>query len=140
MTLSLEDRLAVTELISLHGHLVDDGSLDRMAELFTDDVVYDLTEYGQPPLRGVEAIREAAWALGAANPVAHHVTNVVVTSSGEDVASARSKGFGVQADGTCGSVTYDDTLVRTAAGWRIARRKVIPRRVPLNGATKPGVS
>lgn len=137
MPLALEDRLAITELISSHGHLVDDGHLDRMEELFTGDVVYDLSEYGQPALCGVEAIREAAWALGGANPVAHHVTNVVVTSSGDGTAHVRSKGLGVQTDGTCGSVTYEDTLVRTPDGWRISHRKVLPRRVPLNGATRP---
>ncbi|MGW2837752.1 nuclear transport factor 2 family protein [Streptomyces sp. NPDC001493] len=75
--------MAITELISLHGHLVDDGSLDRLEELFTADVVYDLTDFGQEPLRGVAAIREAAWALGAANPVAHHVTNVVLAASAD---------------------------------------------------------
>ncbi|WP_405915000.1 nuclear transport factor 2 family protein [Streptomyces sp. NBC_00728] len=81
MSLAVEDRLAITELVSLHGHLVDDGSLDRLKELFTADVVYDLTDFGEKPLCGVAAIRQAAWALGAANPVAHHVTNVVVTAS-----------------------------------------------------------
>ncbi|MGV9347409.1 nuclear transport factor 2 family protein [Streptomyces spiralis] len=75
VSLTLEDRLAITELVLLHGHLVDDGSLDRLEELFTADVVYDLTDFGQELLSGVAAIREAAWALGAANPVAHHVTS-----------------------------------------------------------------
>lgn len=173
MTLALEDRWAITELISLHGHLVDDGRLDRLEELFTADVVYDLTDFGQGRLVGVAAIREAALALGAANPVAHHVTNVVITErvavdpggdpgggvtgdqEGEDrpdgaeadasrphdgdpvspgVVEVRSKGLGITADGLCGSVTYHDTVVRTPDGWRIARRKVLLRRVPLNGA------
>ncbi|MGV4980847.1 nuclear transport factor 2 family protein [Streptomyces sp. NRAIS4] len=39
MALPPEDRLAITELISMHGHLVDDGQLDRLDELFTPDVV-----------------------------------------------------------------------------------------------------
>ena len=30
-------------------------------------------------MRGIAAIREGALALGDRNPVAHHVTNVVVT-------------------------------------------------------------
>lgn len=30
-----EDRMAITELIALHGHLVDDGELDCLDELFT---------------------------------------------------------------------------------------------------------
>ncbi|MFC0600650.1 nuclear transport factor 2 family protein [Streptomyces palmae] len=138
MSLALEDRLAITELISLHGHLVDEGNLDRFEELFTSDVVYDLTEFGQEPLLGVAAIREAAWALGAANPVAHHVTNVVVTASEDGRAQVRSKGLGIRADGSCGSVSYDDTVVRTADGWRISHRKVSPRRTPLGGMTVSG--
>lgn len=138
MSLALEDRLAVIELVSLHGHLVDDGSLDRLDELFTADVVYDLTDFGQESLSGVAAVREAAWALGAANPVAHHVTNVVVTAGADGRVQVRSKGLGIKADGSCGSVTYDDTVVRTADGWRISCRRVSARRTPLGGMTKPG--
>ncbi|WP_328903182.1 MULTISPECIES: nuclear transport factor 2 family protein [unclassified Streptomyces] len=130
--------MAIIELVSLHGHLVDDGSLDRLGELFTADVVYDLTDFGQEPLSGVAAIQEAAWALGSANPVAHHVTNVVVTAWAEGRVQVRSKGLGVKADGSCGSVTYDDTVVPTADGWRISCRRVAPRRTPLSGMTKPG--
>lgn len=134
MSLAVEDRLAITELVSMHGHLVDDGSLDRLEELFTADVVYDLTDFGQEPLCGVAAVRAAAWALGAANPVAHHVTNVVVTESAADGrVQVRSKGLGIKADGSCGSVSYDDTVVRTADGWRISHRKVSARRTPLGG-------
>ncbi|MFD9542423.1 nuclear transport factor 2 family protein [Streptomyces sp. NPDC060022] len=81
VSLSLEDRLAIAELVSLHGHLVDDGSLERLDELFTADVVYDLTDFGQGRLVGVVAFRQAALDLGAANPVAHHVTNIVILPS-----------------------------------------------------------
>ncbi|MEV1067129.1 nuclear transport factor 2 family protein [Streptomyces sp. NPDC050263] len=136
MTLTLEDRLAITELIALHGHLVDEGDLDRLAEVFASDVVFDLTDFGQSILIGPDALREAALALGAANPVAHHVTNVVLESLGDGRVRARSKGLGVKADGTCGSVTYDDVVVRTGAGWRVARRKVTARRVPLGGVVQ----
>lgn len=133
MALALEDRLAVTELIALHGHLVDGGELDRSAEVFTPDVVYDMTDFGQGEITGLDALTAAALALGAANPVAHHVTNVVVEEVAEDRVRARSKGLGVMADGSCGSVTYEDTLVRTADGWRIRHRRMLARRVPLGG-------
>jgi hypothetical protein len=133
MALALEDRLAVTELIALHGHLVDDGALDRLAEVFTPDVVYDLSDFGQGEVNGLAAVQRAALALGAANPVAHLVTNVVIEEAAEGRIRARSKGLGVKADGSCGSVTYRDTVVRVRAGWRISHRKVSARRVPLNG-------
>ncbi|MFI5658496.1 nuclear transport factor 2 family protein [Streptomyces sp. NPDC051684] len=138
MSLALEDRLAITELVSLHGHLVDDGNLDRLEEVFTADVVYDLTDFGQESLSGVAAIREAAWALGEANPVAHHVTNVVVTASEDGRVKVRSKGLGIKPDGSCGSVSYDDTVVPTPDGWRISHRRLSPRRTPLGGMTKHG--
>jgi hypothetical protein len=134
MPLALEDRLAVAELIALYGHLVDGGELHRSAEVFTPDVVYDLSDFGQDDLVGLDALTAAALALGARNPVAHHVTNVVIgeESAGGQV-PVRSKGLGVMADGSCGSVTYEDTVVRVSDGWRISHRRVVARRVPLNG-------
>lgn len=138
MPLKLEDRLAIVELVALHGHLFDEGELDRLDELFTADVSYDASDFGQPPMQGIDAIRSGALALGDRNPVAHHVTNIVITSVDDDTATARSKGLGVASDGTGGSVTYIDTIVRTGAGWRISHRRVQARRNPLNGlGTKP---
>ena len=66
-----------------------------------------------------------------ANPLAHLVTNVVITSWEDDVVRVISKGIGVRADGTVGSVVYHDELRREGAGWRIARRRVSARRTPL---------
>jgi hypothetical protein len=51
MTISTEDRLAIHELISLHGHVVDDGDFSRLHEVFTVDVVYDLTACRCAPAR-----------------------------------------------------------------------------------------
>ena len=133
MELTAEDRAAVIELISMHGHLFDGGELDRLDELFTADVVYDITDFGREPLRGVAAIKEAALELGMSNPVGHHVTNIVVTDVTDDRVHARSKGIGVNADGTCASVTYEDTIVRGDQGWRIRHRRILARRVPLGG-------
>ncbi|KPI20955.1 hypothetical protein OK074_7494 [Actinobacteria bacterium OK074] len=136
MPLTADDRIAITELLSLHGHLFDGGELDRLAELFTADVRYDATDFGQAPLTGIDAIRDAALTLGAANAVAHHITNVVLADRAEDRVHALSKGIGIKADGTSGSVTYDDTVVRTEHGWRISHRRVLARRAPLGGLGK----
>ncbi|MFJ9243380.1 nuclear transport factor 2 family protein [Streptomyces sp. NPDC101776] len=131
MTLPLEDRLAITELIALHGHVFDEGELDRAAEVFTPDVEYDLTDFGRGTLTGLPQLVEATLALGTANPVAHHVTNVVIEEPTEGQVRVRSKGLGIGTDGSCGSVTYVDTVVRVGPGWRISRRKVSARRIPL---------
>jgi SnoaL-like domain len=131
VAVSIEDRITIHELIALHGHLVDTGQLARLSEVFTYDVVYDLTAMSGPTLHGVQAVSEAAQRLGDRNPVAHLVTNTVVTVDGEQVL-ARSKFLGVQRDGSVGSGMYNDELRRTPDGWRIALRSVSLRREPLH--------
>ena len=134
MTVRPDDRAAITELLARHGHLFDEGELDRLDLLFTASVSYDVTAFGGGVLHGIEAIRAATLARGDRNPVGHHVTNVVLTDQPDGSVRARSKGIGVYADGTAGSVTYEDTVVHTAEGWRIDARTVAPRRTPLGGA------
>ncbi|GAA4203893.1 nuclear transport factor 2 family protein [Microbispora amethystogenes] len=131
MTLSAGDRVAVTDLINRHGHLTDHGELDRWSELFTPDVVFDLTGMGGGVLTGLAALRDATSAMAGEHPVAHHVTNIVLDETADDHVRALSKGIGVMADGTTGSVTYDDTIVRGDQGWRISRRVIRARRAPL---------
>ena len=109
---------------------MDDGRLDQLSELFTEDVIYDLSPLGGSVLRGVSAIRHAAEQLGDRNPVAHLTTNTVVSLEDGDV-TARSKFLGVQRDGSVGSGTFDDVLRRTSDGWRISSRRVSLRREPL---------
>jgi hypothetical protein len=110
-----DDRVAITDLISLHGHLVD-----------------DVSDLGGGVIEGLAALQEAALALGDRNPVGHHVTNTVLTQLSPTEVRALSKGIGIMADGTCGSVTYEDTVNRTPVGWRITHhRKILARRAPL---------
>lgn len=126
------DRIRIHELINLHGHLMDEGEFDRLGDLFVDDVVYDVTAFGGGHLNGVQAVADAGRALGERNPLGHHITNIVVTEIAGDRARARSKGLAVMSDGTTGSVVYDDELRRTTQGWRIATRRVLPRRTPVH--------
>ena len=128
MTLAPDDRAEITELLARHGHLFDDGEFDRLNLLFTASVRYDVTAFGGGVLQGIEAIRAATLALGDRNPVGHHVTNVVLSEQPDGSVRARSTGIGVYADGTAGSVTYEDEIVRTDDGWRIDARTVAPRR------------
>jgi ketosteroid isomerase-like protein len=137
MVLNEHDRIDINDLINLHGHLTDAGELDRAGELCTPDVTYDLDDFGLGSLHGTEAIRAAALALGAANPVGHHVTNVVITQIDDHSARVRSKGIGIKADGTAGSVVYDDIVTHQPDGWQISYRKVTARRAAL-GEQKPG--
>jgi hypothetical protein len=80
--LNAEDRQAIGEVLSLHGHLFDGGHLGRLGEIFAPDVVYDMSAVGVGTFEGIETIRSAALQLGAGNPVAHHVTNIVISGGG----------------------------------------------------------
>ena len=107
MALTVEDRFAITDIVNLHGHLTDRGDFDGLSALFTDDVTYDVSALGGGVLAGLAGIREAALALGDANPVAHHVTNIVLAETADGSVRALSKGLGVMTDGSVGSVTTD---------------------------------
>ena len=78
-------------------------------------------------------MREAALALGDANPVGHHVTNIVITAVDDRSARVQSKGIGIQASGMAGSVVYDDIVTRQPGGWKISYRKVTARRAAARG-------
>jgi hypothetical protein len=125
------DRVALHELVARHGHRVDAGDFAGLAEVFTDDVVYDVSDMGGGALIGLGAVEGAGRALGDGNPLGHHVTNVVVEELGPDTARVVAKGLGVTTDGRVGSVVYEDDAVRTEHGWRIRRRVVRLRRRPL---------
>ncbi|MFJ9365912.1 nuclear transport factor 2 family protein [Nocardia sp. NPDC101769] len=131
MSISTADRLAIHELLALHGHLSDAGAFDRFGEVFTEDIAYDLTAYGAGVVTGRDALRDMALQLGDGNPLGHHVTNIVVSPTTSDTVQALSKGLAVATDNTAASVTYEDLVVRTDSGWRISHRRVVPRRQPL---------
>lgn len=130
--IALEDRFIIYELISLHGHLVDDGRLDELDQVFAVDATFDLTAFDLGMHRGLDTIREAALALGDKNPVGHHVTNIVMTSVDDRVVHARSKGLGVNLDGTTGSAVYIDIIKKQNSEWRIISRKISVRHKPLS--------
>ena len=92
MAVPAEDRLAISELIALHGHIMDSGELDRLGDLFSPEVTYDLGDFGLGILQGIDAIRNAAIAMGDRNPVGHHVTNIILTEVDGQVVRVRSKG------------------------------------------------
>jgi hypothetical protein len=128
MPLSVDDRLSLHELISLHGHLADDRREEQLHLLLAEDATYDISAYGMGVVRGLDALTELFSQRPGEQPVGHHVTNVIVSEHDDGTITVRSKGLAVMADGTTGTVTYDDVVVRTDAGWRIAQRVVIPAR------------
>jgi hypothetical protein len=130
MPLTTADRLAIHELISLHGHLADDRRSEDLELLLTPEASYDISAYGFGVVQGLGALIDLFAAAPGDQPIGHHVTNVIVTADSDfdDRAQVRSKGLSVMADGRAGSVIYEDDVMRTANGWRISARTVRPSR------------
>ncbi|MCX4098876.1 nuclear transport factor 2 family protein [Nocardia sp. alder85J] len=128
--ISAEDRIAIHEVIALHGHLADDHDGEHLGDLFTEDVVMDVGDFGLGTVRGLAAMRElwSATVDDAGQPLGHHVTNIVVVGREGASVRTRSKGLAVGAGGTAGSCVYEDVLRREPQGWRIEYRKVVARR------------
>ncbi|MET7770885.1 nuclear transport factor 2 family protein [Nocardia sp. NPDC005366] len=120
------DHIEIRRLADLDGHIVDERAFSRIDEVFTADVVYDLSDFGLGIMRGIPAVI-ASWRT-AAHPLAHHATSVLVTELTDGSAEVITKGLGVGANGRVGSVTYTDRAVRTAAGWRFVHRTATLRR------------
>ncbi|WP_158589961.1 nuclear transport factor 2 family protein [Amnibacterium setariae] len=131
--MSTHERDQIVETLARYGHVVDRGDLDRLDTVFTLDVRYDMSAVGLPVMIGVQALADGAMRLGPQNPVAHHTTDVVVLEADEDEAVVESKGFMLTVEGAVRSVSHHDVLRRTAAGWRIASRTLVPQTASLGG-------
>ena len=117
------DILAIHQLLALYGHIIDEREWQRVAELFTANAVYDMSEFGLGVVHGAGAIRQLWSRSDATHPLAHHATNIVVSEDSDGIVRVISKGLGVGPNGRVGSVVYHDVVERTPAGWRFAARK-----------------
>lgn len=123
--LDVADILAINNLINLYGHVVDERQWSRMEELFTGDIVFDMTSFGPDILYGLEALRTCFRELDR-HPLAHHATNILIEPSPDGV-RVLSKGISLR-NGEMGSTVYRDLLRKTDDGWRIAHRTAVKRR------------
>jgi hypothetical protein len=129
VTLTADDRLAIYELLGRYGHLIDQRRWDGLvAEVFTEDLVFDATSFGEPVTTSARELIERWSSDESMHPLAHHVTNIVVTEDGDGTVRVQSKAIGVGRKGRVGSATYDDVVVKTAGGWRLRRRVAALRR------------
>ena len=124
------DVVMIEQLLNKYGHLVDARAWDRFDELFTADCVVDYTNVRAPKVfHGIPEVLE--YFRVANHPPAHHVSNIWVELIDGDH-HVHSKFFVA----FCGPThdprrwyggDYDDVVVRTGAGWRIARRRCSER-------------
>jgi ketosteroid isomerase-like protein len=124
-----EDRVAIGELMALYGHVIDERQWSRIGELFTDDVLYDVSDMELGHIRGIDAVLEFWTDAGTHHPIAHHATNVVVDEEPDGSARVTSKAVCVGKSGRAMSFTYRDVVRRGEDGrWRMAERIITLRR------------
>jgi len=126
--IDVADRLAIHELLGLYGHVIDERRWDDMHLVFTDDVVYDPTDFGHEVTHSLAELRALWTSDPRMHPLAHHATNIVVTEDPDGTVRVLSKGIGVGYKGRVGSAVYRDVVVRTDAGWRLSHRTAEARR------------
>jgi 3-phenylpropionate/cinnamic acid dioxygenase small subunit len=131
-----EDRQDIADVLLRYATGIDCRNWPLFRTAFTEDCELDYGEIGS--WRGVDAVTDFMETSHAmAGHTMHRLTNQVITIDG-DRAEARTYVDGLIMFGDAGSGVnavgfYDDDIVRTAAGWRIARRRFTPVRVSALG-------
>ena len=132
----MDDRQDISDVLVRYATGIDRRDWALFRTVFTDDCALDYGEIGA--WQGVDAVTDfMAEVHATAGHTLHRLTNQAVTVDG-DTAMARTYVdalimFGDNQSGVNGIGFYDDEMVRTAAGWRIARRRFTAVRVSTVG-------
>lgn len=131
----LQDRHDIYDLLVRYATGIDRRDWPLFRTVFTDDCQLDYGEIGS--WSGVDAVTDFMEKVHAmAGHTLHRLSNQAVTVDGENaVARTYVDALIMSADnqsggrGVNGIGFYDDEIVRTPAGWRIARRRFTAVRV-----------
>jgi 3-phenylpropionate/cinnamic acid dioxygenase small subunit len=121
-----EDHQDIFDLLVRYATGIDRRDWPLFRTVFTDDCELDYGVIGT--WKGLDAVAEFMEQVHAmAGHTLHRLSNQAITVDG-DKAEARTyiDGLIMMADNTSGVNAigyYDDDIVRTADGWRIARRR-----------------
>lgn len=131
-----EDRQDICELLVRYATGIDRRDWPLFRTVFTDDCELDYGEIGS--WSGVDAVTDFMEKVHAmAGHTLHRLSNQAVGVDGDKaVARTYVDALIMAADnqtGVNGIGFYDDEIVRTSAGWRIARRRFTAVRVSTVG-------
>ena len=126
---TVADRLAITDLTIAYCWALDTRDWDRLDDVFSADVTAELAS---PTLVGVEAIKaRIKLALVPLDDSQHIVANHQIVIEGDQATCrcylhAQHVRRGVEGgDNLVIGGRYEDTMVRTADGWRINHRRLV---------------
>ena len=121
-----EDRQDISDLLVRYATGIDRRDWALFRTVFTDDCELDYGEIGV--WNGVDAVTDFMEQVHAmAGHTMHRLSNQTITVDGDNaVARTYIDGLIMVGDNKSGVNAigfYDDEIVRTDAGWRIARRR-----------------
>jgi hypothetical protein len=132
----LRDQLAIRELCARYNECFMEGRVDDWVDTFTTDGIFELEGQrdgpGSVPTVGRERLRALAATIGRLGFAHHSVDHQIALAGDRARHTCRLILAYRQADRAPGSSAwlnsgrYRDELVRTAAGWRFARRSFLP--------------
>lgn len=139
MQADVADRLAVNEVLDEYARGIDSRDWDLVVSVFTEDAFLDYTAFGGPKGPRDDVITWLQDALTAFVMSQHHITNRVITIDGDEAVVGAEllaiMGMPKEPGGGSGGLAqenkmsmmftggqYNDRLVRTAEGWKIAKR------------------
>ncbi|MFA5630068.1 MAG: nuclear transport factor 2 family protein [Porticoccaceae bacterium] len=130
--IAIEDSLAIQNLVHRYAIYVDTQQLDKLMVLFTEDVLFDESEIGLAPTRGLADLR-AGFQSGfdALSHNFHMIGNNVITQFDGANAAGQCHFFAqarLAANGTRLNMAgyYQDQYRKSAHGeWRIASRVLV---------------
>jgi len=131
-----EDRQDIADVLLRYATGIDRRDWTLFRTVFTDDCELDYGEVGS--WQGVDAVTELMQQAHAlAGHTMHRLTNQVIAVDG-DSAQARTYVDALimltdNASGVNAAGFYDDDIIRTEEGWRIARRRFTQVRVAAVG-------
>jgi uncharacterized protein (TIGR02246 family) len=122
MSLSLEDRLDIMELVARYNQAIDGRDAAAYADTFTDEGIFQIA--GQPEIKGRERLMRMIERLGPPNS-RHWVNNITIDGDGEGAVMkcylmvlrdlrVTNMGF------------YVNTLRRVDGRWLFVRRDYTP--------------
>jgi len=110
-----DDHAEIRNLLARYCVLLDIDDMGAWIQLFTDDGVYEVYGFQGVGHDGIlKLLRGAPGGLHLGGPP-------MIDLDGDRAATVRNLLFVDRATGEQRHAVYDDELVRTAAGWRIAR-------------------